>query len=183
MAEQYKPDDPAFVGLFLIIISRASGAVWDVKRSPEGRVHSLSKHYRMINHFFSSWTRNGARHPPYQQPSPFAAMVILNGHEYLARQAHQAGRTLELTSNCFSDIMTAADLTWLAETSWSYPPKGNWVRSATAGSTVVSILPCPKANDCGVVSEYRCSLFQVEYSRNLLFRRPAQMEQVFRSPD
>ncbi|MCQ3976399.1 MAG: hypothetical protein DPW09_23460, partial [Anaerolineae bacterium] len=148
MAEQYKPQDPAFVGLFLVIISRASGVVWDVKRTSDGRVHSLTRHYRSINHIFfhlidPEWghiTIRISSHPP------FAAMVILNGHEYLARQAHQAGRTLELTSNCFSDILHFA-------------------------------LPEPERLRSGF--EYRYSLFQVEYSRNLLFQRPAQMEQVF----
>ncbi|MBE7473756.1 MAG: hypothetical protein HS114_31895 [Anaerolineales bacterium] len=125
MAEQYKPDDPAFVGLFLIIISRASGAVWDVKRSPEGRVHSLSKHYRMINHIFfhimdPEWATS---------PSVLAAIRRRgDGYSQWARisgsSGPSAGRTLELTSNCFSDIMTAADLTWLAETSWELPTKG-----------------------------------------------------------
>ncbi|MBE7472911.1 MAG: hypothetical protein HS114_31055 [Anaerolineales bacterium] len=181
LAEQYKPDDPAFVGLFLIIISRASGAVWDVKRSPEGRVHSLSKHYRMINHIFfhimdPEWghvTLRISSHPP------FAAMVILNGHEYLARQAHQAGRTLELTSNCFSDIMTAADLTWLAETSWELPTKGQLGQVCHRWLNSCLHFALPESERLRSGFEYRCSLFQVEYSRNLLFRRPAQMEQVF----
>ncbi|MBE7468034.1 MAG: hypothetical protein HS114_02765 [Anaerolineales bacterium] len=126
MAEQYKPDDPAFCRAVSDHHQSGIGAVWDVKRSPEGRVHSLSKHYRMINHIFfhiivdPEWgvTLRISSHPP------FAAMVILNGHEYLARQAHQAGRVLELTSNCFSGIMNPADLTWLAETSWELPTKG-----------------------------------------------------------
>jgi DNA-binding transcriptional ArsR family regulator len=181
LAEQYKPQDPAFVGLFLIIISRASGVVWDVNRSPEGRVHSLSKHYRAINHIFfhvmdPEWghvTIRISSHPP------FAAMVILNGHEYLARQAHQARRALELTSNCFSDIMNPADLAWLAETSWELPIKGQlgqvcqrWLYSCLHFALSESERP-----QSGF--EYRCSLFQVEYSRNLLFRRPAQMEQIF----
>jgi hypothetical protein len=181
LAEQYKPEDPTFVGLFLVIISRASGAVWDVKRSPEGRVHSLSKHYRPINHIFfhvmdPEWghvTLRLSSHPP------FAAMVILNGHEYLARQAAQTGRALELTSNCFTGIMTPADLAWLAETSWELPTKGQLGQVCQRWLYSCLHFALPEAERQRSGFEYTCSLFQVEYSRNLLFQSPAQMEQVF----
>jgi hypothetical protein len=52
LAEQYLPEDPAFTGLFLVIVSRATGAVWDVKETADGRIHSLDKKYRFINHYF-----------------------------------------------------------------------------------------------------------------------------------
>ncbi|MBE7470687.1 MAG: hypothetical protein HS114_16255 [Anaerolineales bacterium] len=52
----------------------------------------MTRHYRSINHiFFHLIDPEWGHHYPYQQPSPFAAMVILNGHEYLACQAHQPG--------------------------------------------------------------------------------------------
>lgn len=181
LAEQYKPDAPAFVGLFLVIISRASGVVWDVKQTSDGRAHSLSKHYRAINHIFfhvmdPEWghvTLRISSHPP------FAAMVILNGHEYLARQAHLTGRALELTSNCFRGIMTPADLTWLAETSWELPTKGQLGQVCQRWLNSCLHFALPETERLRSGFEYRCSLFQVEYSRNLLFRRPAQMEQIF----
>jgi DNA-binding transcriptional ArsR family regulator len=181
LAEQYKPDDPAFVGLFLIIISRASGVVWDVKQTSDGRTHSLTKHYRAINHIFfhvmdPQWghvTIRISSHPP------FAAMVILNGHEYLARQAHQAGRALELTSNCFTGIMSAADLTWLAETSGALPRKGQLEQVCQRWLYSCLHFALPETERLRSGFEYRYSLFQVEYSRNLLFRCPAQMEQIF----
>ncbi|MBE7472353.1 MAG: hypothetical protein HS114_24730 [Anaerolineales bacterium] len=105
---------------------------------------------------------------------------LFNGHEYLARQAHQAGRTLELTSNCFSDIMTAADLTWLAETSWELPTKGQLGQVCHRWLNSCLYFALPESERLRSGFRYRCSLFQVEYSRNLLFRRPAQMEQVFK---
>ncbi|MFN8459988.1 MAG: hypothetical protein U0401_35950 [Anaerolineae bacterium] len=181
LAEQYKPQDPAFVGLFLIIISRASGVVWDVKQTSDGRAHSLTKHYRAINHIFfhlmdPAWghvTIRISSHPP------FAAMVILNGHEYLARQAQQTGRRLELTSNYFSRIMSTADLAWLAETSWELPTKGQLGQVCQRWLYSCLHFALPEAERLRSGFEYRCCVFQAEYSRNLLFRRPAQMEQVF----
>ena len=107
LAEQYIPEDPTFTGLFLVIISRASGLVWDVQHTSDGRIRKLSKQYGYINHFFfhiidPEWghlTIRMSGHPP------FGAMIILNGHEYVARQARQAGIKFEQTSNCFTNIM------------------------------------------------------------------------------
>jgi hypothetical protein len=181
LAEQHIPQDPAFVGLFLVIISRASGLVWDVKQTSDGRIHSLTKHYRYINHIFfhimdPEWghvTIRMSGHPP------FRAMIILNGHEYVARQAQQVGLEFEQTSNCFASIMKPADLTRIAETSCGLHTKGQlrqvcerWVYTCLDFA-----LPEEERLRSGFCYDY--SLFQVEYSRNLLFRRPAQMEQVF----
>lgn len=73
-------------------------------------------------------------------------MVIPNGHEYSARQAQQTGVETKQTSNCFSTIINICLHFAL--------PEEERVRS-------------------GFVYDH--SLFQVEFSRNLLFRRPAQM--------
>ncbi|MBE7473203.1 MAG: hypothetical protein HS114_29075 [Anaerolineales bacterium] len=134
MAEQYKPQDPAFVGLFLVIISRASGVVWDVKRTSDGRVHGLTRHYRSINHIFfhlidPEWghiTIRISSHPRLRR-----WLFSMGTNIWLVRPISRANS--ELTSNCFSDIMTAADLTWLLRPLVSHPPKGNWVKSANAG--------------------------------------------------
>jgi len=181
LAEQHIPSDPAFVGLFLVIISRASGLVWDVKHTKDGRIYGLTKHYRYINHIFfhimdPQWGHVTIRisgHPP------FRAMIILNGHEYVACQARQVGLEFEQTSNCFTSTMKPAELTQLAETSCALHIQGQlrqvcerWVYTCLHFA-----LPEDERIRSGFCYEY--SLFQVEYSRNLLFRRPAQMEQVF----
>jgi hypothetical protein len=48
LAEAHIPQDPAFVGLFLVIINRAFGLVWDVRHTDDGRIRRLTKHYRYI---------------------------------------------------------------------------------------------------------------------------------------
>jgi hypothetical protein len=181
IAEQHLPQDATFVGLFLIIISRSSGLVWEVARSKDGQVGRMTKHYRYINHIFfhlidPEWGHVTIRisgHPP------FHVMVILNGHEYIARQAQQAGIDIEQTSNCFSAIIHPADLTWLAETSCALHTKGQLrqVCDRWVPTCLHFALPEEERVRSGFVYDY--SLFQVEFSRNLLFRRPAQMEQVF----
>lgn len=181
LAEQYIPQDQDFVGLFLVIISRASGLVWDVRQTDDGRIHSLTKHYRYINHLFfhiidPEWGHVTIRisgHPP------FRAMIILNGHEYVARQAQKVDIEFEQTSNCFTGTIEAADLAWLAETSCALHTKGQlrqvcerWVYTCLHFA-----LPEEERIRSGFCYDY--SLFQVEYSRNLIFRCPVQMEQVF----
>jgi hypothetical protein len=181
LAEAYIPQDPAFKGLFLVIISRASGLVWDVKQTKDGRMGRMTKHYRYINHIFfhiidPEWGHITVRmsgHPP------FRVMVILNGHEYIARQAQQDKIEIEQTSNCFTAIINPADLTWLAETSCALHTKGQLRQVCDRWVNTCLHFALPEAERIGSGFVYDYSLFQVEFSRNLLFQRPAQMEQLF----
>ncbi len=180
MAEQYIPQGSGFVGLFLIIISRSSGLVWDVARPDRGYLR-MSKHYRYINHIFFHLIDPEWGHVTIRMSShpPFRVMVILNGHEYIARQAQRAGVEIEQTSNCFSAIINPADLTWLAETSCALHTKGQLRQVCDRWVNTCLHFALPEEERIRSGFEYDYSLFQVEFSRNLLFRRPAQMEQVF----
>ena len=181
LAEQHMPADPDFSGLFLVIISRANGLVWDVYSTKWGGIH-LSKNYRFINHIFfhiidPEWghiTVRMSSHPP------FGAMVILNGHELVARQAKQAGLDFEQISNCFTDIMQPADLAQIADTSYASHTIGQlrqvcnrWLYS----TCLYFVLSADEQKRSRFAYQY--SLFQMEYSRNFIFNKPAQMEQVF----
>ena len=52
IAKKHLPEDPDEYGLFLVLISRASGLVWDVSHTQDGRIRNLSSSYRFINHYF-----------------------------------------------------------------------------------------------------------------------------------
>jgi hypothetical protein len=184
LAEPYLPDDPAFRGLFLVIVSRATGAVWEVKETADGRISSLDKKHRFINHYFfhildPQWghvTIRVSGHPP------FGAMVILNGHEYVARQAGIAGLEFEQESNCFVEIANPADLNQIAETLCAEHIEGQlrqvcerWLYS----TCLHFALPEEERRRSGF--HYQYSIFQVEFSRNLLFERGTQMEQIFQA--
>ena len=181
LAEQYLPADPHFSGLFLVIISRANGLVWDAQSTKYGGLH-LSKNYRFINHLFfhiidPQWghiTIRMSSHPP------FSAMVILNGHEFVARQAKQAGLDFQQTSNCFTDIMQPADLAQIADTSYAPHTIGQLrqVCNRWLYSTCLHFVLSQNEQECSGFA-YQYSLFQMEYSRNFIFKIPAQMEQVF----
>ena len=209
IAQQYLPQDPEFSGLFLVLVSRASGLVWDVTHTADGRIQNLSKQYRFVNHYFFHiidpvWGHVTVRmsgHPP------FGAQVILNGHEYIDRQARRLGVTFDKEGNCFTDIIGMADdghvavtsrlsgaigpltsegrlprLTQFAETLCSQDTVGQlrqvcdrWLYT----SCLHFVLPEAERIQSGFGYEY--SLYQVEYSRNLLFQCGGQMEQVFDS--
>jgi hypothetical protein len=181
LAEQHVPTNPDFSGLLLVMVSRANGLVWDVHATKWGGIH-LSKHYRFINHLFfhiidPEWghiTIRMSSHPP------FGAMVILNGHELVARQATEAGLDFEQSSNCFADIMQPTDLAQIAESSYAVHTIGQLrqVCNRWLYSTCLYFgLSQDERERSGFAYQY--SLFQIEYSRNLIFKKPAQMEQVF----
>jgi hypothetical protein len=72
--------------VFLILVARAPATVWDVNRSPGGVIRNLAKKKSFVNHYsfhvmdpdWGHLTIKMSGHPP------FAAQVILNGHEYVA---------------------------------------------------------------------------------------------------
>jgi hypothetical protein len=184
LAEQYLPAAPTFTGLFLVIISRATGAVWDVSQTADGGIASLDKKYRFINHYFfhivdPQWghvTIRVSGHPP------FGAMVILNGHEYVARQGRQAGLEFEQEHNCFVETAHPAELKQIAETLCSQPLAGQ-LRQVCERWLYTTCLhfALPEEEQRRSSFRYDYSIFQVEFSRNLLFEHGAQMEQIFQA--
>lgn len=90
IAEQHIPKDPTFQGVFCILVSRASAAVWDVKKFDNGSIDIRKKiprpyvnHYsfHIIDHEWGHIMIKLCPHPP------FDAQIILNGHEYVEIQA------------------------------------------------------------------------------------------------
>ena len=209
VAEKHLPEDPAFTGLFLVLVSRAMGLVWDVSHTKDGRIRNLSGNYRFINHYFFHimdpvWGHVVIRmsgHPP------FSANILLNGHEYVSRLAERQGMKLPKEGNCFTAIIDpvsadpaavtscsqntigprdsadgAANLTQLAETLCSSDAVGQlrqvcerWIYS----TCLHFALPEEERRQSGFTYGY--SIYQTEYSRNLLFLRGAQMEQVLQT--
>jgi hypothetical protein len=121
IAEKHLPEDPDEYGLFLVLISRVLGLVWDVSHTPEGRIRNLSSSYRYINHYFFHimdpvWghvTIRMSGHPP------FSANIILNGHEYVSRLAANRGIKISKDGNCFTVIIDPVSIYQTAVTSCS----------------------------------------------------------------
>lgn len=168
-------------GVFLILVARAPATVWEVRRSPNGGPHLLKK-TALVNHYsfhimdpeWGHLTIKMAGHPP------FAAQVILNGHEYVARAAHTAGIGFTKQGNCFTAVTDPQALAQVADTLSQDATVGRlsracdrWIYSAC----LCFALDIEHQAKSGF--RYNYSIYQVEYSRNLLFHCGATMDRVF----
>lgn len=182
LAEQYLPTDPNFKGVFLILVSRAMAPVWEVQRSKTGKIGNLARKYAFVNHYSfhildPEWghiTIKLSGHPP------FGAQIILNGHEYVARQAQKEGIGFTKDGNCFTQISDAARLAQIADTLGSPDLIGRL--SQVCERWIYSTVLCfalDLAEQAKTGFRYDYSIYQGEYSRNLVFTRGGEMEQVF----
>jgi hypothetical protein len=183
IAEEYLATHRVKRGLFLILVGRAMAPVWDVQHWSSGAVR-LSKKTPYVNHYSfhildPDWghiTIKMAGHPP------FGAQIILNGHEYAGCQARKAHLSFAKESNCFTHINNPARLAKIADTL----AEERAVRRLTQvcehwiySTCLCFALDSDEQERTGF--HYSYSVYQVEYSRNLLFRSGGQMEDLFQS--
>ena len=135
---------------------------------------------------------------------PFSAQVILNGHEYVSAWAGKQGVHFAKEGNCFTDIIGQADTCQPADASRCQNAIGPLTsESKTLNLTQLTDALC-SPNIVGSLRQvcdrwlysclhfglslseqeqtrfqYEYSIFQVEYSRNLLFQHGSQLEQAF----
>jgi hypothetical protein len=111
---------------------------------------------------------------------PFGAQVILNGHEYVACTAHAAGLRFAKEGNCFTRIDDPERLARVADTLSQPGTIGRlsqvidrWIYTAC----LCFGLDLDEQRRSGF--GYAYSIYQVEYSRNLIFASGAVMEKAF----
>jgi hypothetical protein len=183
IAEDYLAEHTIGVGVFLVLVARAPATVWKVNRSPSsGLITNLEKTRQLVNHYSfhimdPTWghlTIKMSGHPP------FGAQVILNGHEYLACAAQADGLGFTKEGNCFTRIDDPQRLAQVAETLSQPGTVGRlsqvldrWIYTAC----VCFGLDLADQQRSGF--GYAYSIYQVEYSRNLIFSSGAVMERVF----
>ena len=182
IAEEYLAAHPVSRGVFLIVAARAAATVWEVQRSAKGVICNLAKKTAYVNHYsfhimdpdWGHLTIKMSGHPP------FGAQVIANGHEWVACQAGKQQLGFAKDSNCFTGITDAAALAAIADTLSEPDTTGRlaavcerWIYSAC----LCFGLSLAEQQHSGFRYEY--SVYQAEYSRNLLFRSGAQMDAVF----
>ncbi len=182
IAEEHFPKDPGFVGVFLILVARAPAPVWDAQCSKSGKIINLAKKFPYVNHYSfhildPDWghvTIKMSGHPP------FGAQILLNGHEYVACQARKEGIQFTKEGNCFTKISDATRLAQIADTLCSADIIGRltqvcerWIYSACL------CFALDRAEQEQTNFHYDYSIYQEEYSRNLLFRCGSELEQVF----
>lgn len=184
LAQEHLPKEADFQGVFLILVSRFSAPIWEVQSSKEGKVLNLVRRYAFVKQYWfhildPEWGHLTIRISPHP---PFGAQIFLNGHEYVARQAQRAGLAFEKENNCFTKIDDNAALAQIAETLNSPSMIGQlrrvcdrWIYS-TCLYFALSTAEQSQTN-----FQYNYSIYQVELSRNLLFHKGGQMEQLFES--
>ncbi|HEX6682587.1 MAG TPA: hypothetical protein VF062_07305, partial [Candidatus Limnocylindrales bacterium] len=183
MAEEYLRTHRVGVGVFLVLAAKAPATVWKVHRSASsGRIRNLERTRQYVNHYSfhiidPEWghvTIKMSGHPP------FGAQVILNGHEYLACAAQAAGLSFTKEGNCFTRIDDPQRLARVAETLSQPGTVGRlgqvidrWIYTACL-CFGLDLDEQARSGFC-----YNYAVYQVEYSRNLIFGSGAVMDRVF----
>ncbi|MCG2786604.1 MAG: hypothetical protein L6461_16050, partial [Anaerolineae bacterium] len=181
IAAEYLPKEPGFVGLFAILVGRAPAPVYNVKKSKSGKILNIERKQQYVNHYHfhiqdPEWGHIIIRmsgHPP------FGAQIILNGHEYVACLAKKEGVSFRKEDNCFTQVNQPIHLARIAETLSSSEIVGQleqvfdrWIYS-TCLCFALDLEEQERTN-----FHYDYSIYQAEYSRNLLFRNGGQMQQL-----
>jgi hypothetical protein len=183
IAEEYLAAHEVSTGVFLVLAAKAPARVWEVRRSESsGLIGNIAKKTAYVNHYSfhvmdPQWghvTIKMSGHPP------FPAQVILNGHEYVAAAARAAGIGFAKEGNCFTGIADPQRLAQVADTLSQHAAIGRlgqvcdrWIYSACL------CFGLDLAEQARSGFRYSYSIYQAEYSRNLLFRSGGQMEDLF----
>ena len=187
IVQPHIPDAEDFVGLFMVVIHRAPFPTWHIVRTADGKTIvriERKKDKPFVNHYgfhiidpdWGHVTINICGQPP------FTAQIILNGHEYVERQARKQAVPFTKEGNCFTELPDAAGLARIAGTLRSPSAVGQltqlcerWIYS----TCLCFGLDIEDQQRTGFHYDYYP--FQTEYSRNFLFQRGGEMEQLFQS--
>lgn len=182
IAEEYLREHKVSPGVFLILVARAPATVWKVKRSAAGVIRNLEKQKAFVNHYSfhimdPEWghvTIKMSGHPP------FGTQIILNGHEYVACQARKAGVHFTKEGNCFTSVTDPKALAEVADTLSHNETVGRL--SQVCDRWIYTACLCfgiDLDEQQSSSFRYSYSIYQIEYSRNLLFKYGGDMDQVF----
>jgi len=178
-AESLIPRDNGFIGIFAIFVSRAPSLLWEVKRFDNGGIDiRRKKKTSLVNHYYfhimdKEWghiTFRMCAHPP------FSCNIILNGHEWVERQEGYAGLQVTKESNCFTSYNDGKKLSQIADT-LKFNGQFERVCQKWIYSCLWFVMDKKQQHDTGF--RYKFSIYQIEYSRNLLFKRGRQMDDVY----
>jgi hypothetical protein len=111
---------------------------------------------------------------------PFGAMVMLNGHEYVACAARAAGVDFVKEGNCFTALTQPTRLAQIADTV-SQPGAEGLLREVCERWIYTACVCFGLDVDEQQRSRfgYAYSVYQAEYSHNLLFSNGARMQRLF----
>ncbi|MEW6199777.1 MAG: hypothetical protein AB1601_14075 [Planctomycetota bacterium] len=184
LIKEYLPADPNFVGVFAIFTTRRPSPVWRVLRSDKNpasfhleyknpRPWVKHYHFHIMDKTWGHVIVSMSGHPPHP------ALIILNGHEYTACQARRRRIVYEKEDNCFTALSDSRKFAEVADALRSSAAVGQLRRVCDRWVYWCACFGVSFEEQKRSRFRYDYSVYQVEYSRNLLFRSGRYMERVF----
>ncbi len=184
IAREHRPKDRTFQGIFAILVGRAPAPLWEVRRNAQDQITDLrrTQQWPHVQHYYfqiidPQWGHVVVRLCGY---APWGAQVIVNGHEWVERQAWAKKVRVAKVGNCFIEGTNYKAVQSLA-TDLSASDLGQRLQ-ALCGRWLYSACLCfalPLAEQQRTNFHYQFSVWQLELSRNFLFKRPEVLEEVF----
>jgi hypothetical protein len=180
-AELLIPKEPSFSGIFAVFVSRAMGLLWDIKRFTNGGMDIRKKKTcSFVNHFSfhiidKEWghiTIKMCSHPPY------GCQVMLNGHEWVENRKEIKELKIVKEGNCFTSYSNGEELSKVAET---INRKGRLETVCNRWIYRCLWFGVDAQEQKRTGFHYQYSVYQVEYSRNLLFQRGTGLDEVYQN--
>lgn len=183
-ASEHWPQDPKFSGLFLAISSLADAPTWVVDRSrTSGKIINIHRpeKWRRVRHWFFhimdlEWghvTIRMCAHPP------FTCMLIVNGHERLRRQAENLKIKHVMEGNCFIEGSDLEKIGRLGDCLLESTPDIKQLADRWLSTCLSFALSTQEQEQTGF--KYEHSIFQIEYSRDYIFRRGSTLDEIYGS--
>jgi len=182
-AEKLRPADPHFRGVFAIFVAKAPALVWQAKNNRDGKVVlRRPKNWPLVYHYHfhivdPQWghlTIKMSGHPP------FGLQISLNGHEWVQRQAQKQAISWVKEGNCFVGGSDLAGLNGLAQQldgARGLAHLGQVVDRWVYSACLCFALNFEQQKRSGFRYAYSC--YQLEYSRNLLFKSGRQLDEIY----
>ena len=178
-AKMLIPENKSFIGIFAVFVSRAPSLLWEVKKFDNGSIDiRRKKKTSLVNHYYfhimdKDWghiTIRMCAHPP------FSCNIILNGHEWVERHEDYNKLKVIKEGNCFTSYNNGEKLTQIADT-LKFNGQFERVCQRWIYSCLWFVMDKKQQESTGM--KYNFSIYQIEYSRNLLFKRGRQMDTVY----
>ena len=184
LAAPHVPKDPTFHGLFLVITGNAPAPIWEVKHNTAGQITEIRhcKNWPYVKHYYfhiidRDWGHVTVRMCGYP---PFGAQLILNGHEWVEREARRKCLTAVKDGNCFvegSDFDALNRVTARLHHEHAIGQLRQLCERWIYSTCLCFALTHEEQKRSAFAYQY--SVFQLELSRNLLFLRGTTMNEVY----
>lgn len=181
ISKELLPKARSFTGIFAIFINRAPALLWEVKKFDSGSIDiRRKKSYSLVNYYSfhimdKKWGHIIIRissHPP------FSCLIILNGHEWVERRNSLKKLSVIKEDNCFTSYSDGEALSKVAD---ALKDKGRLEEVCNRWVYGCLWFGIDFEEQERTDFRYQYSIFQAEYSRNLLFHRGRVLDDVYQN--